>query len=87
VLWQVLCPQGATLQRDGLLLELKLLEPNRQPVTIGKILIPPRPANHLPDDPFEPEFEKRAIVDSSSRSETWMRKSGSIPIKLASKAA
>jgi hypothetical protein len=40
-----------------------LLEPNRQPVTIGKILIPPRPVDHLPDDPFEPEFEKRAIVD------------------------
>jgi hypothetical protein len=35
----------------------------RQSVAIGKILIPPRPVDHLPDDPFEPEFEKRAIMD------------------------
>jgi hypothetical protein len=40
-----------------------LVEPNRQPVTIGKILIPPRPVDHLPDDPFEPEFEEWPIVD------------------------
>jgi hypothetical protein len=39
-----------------------LLEPNRQPVPIGKILISPR-VDHLPNDPFEPEFEKRASVD------------------------
>jgi hypothetical protein len=39
------------------------LETNRQPVAIGKILIPPRPVDHLPDDPFEPKFEKRTIMD------------------------
>jgi hypothetical protein len=41
---------------------LELLEPNRQPITIGTVLIPPRPADHLTDDPFEPEFEKRGIM-------------------------
>jgi hypothetical protein len=53
--------QGGPLKPSCRLLEL--LETNRQPVTIGKILIPPRPVDHLPDDPLEPEFEKRAIVD------------------------
>ena len=42
---------------------LELLEPNREPVAIGTILIPPRPVDHLPDNPFQPEFEKRAIMD------------------------
>jgi hypothetical protein len=41
----------------------ELLEANRQRVTIRKILIPPRPVDHVPDDPFEPEFEKPATVD------------------------
>ena len=27
------------------------------------ILTPPRQSNHLPDDPLQPEFEKRAIMD------------------------
>jgi len=40
-----------------------LLEPNRQPVEIGKICIPPRPVDHLPDDPLEAEFEKWTIMD------------------------
>jgi hypothetical protein len=40
-----------------------LLEPDRQPVAIGTILKPSRPVDHLPDDPFEAEFEKRAIMD------------------------
>ena len=42
---------------------LELLEPNREPAAIGTILIPPRPVDHLPDNPFQPEFEKRAIMD------------------------
>jgi hypothetical protein len=27
------------------------------------ILTPPRQSNHLPDDPLQPEFEKRDIMD------------------------
>jgi quercetin dioxygenase-like cupin family protein len=42
---------------------LELLEPKRQPVPIRTILTPPRQFDRLPDDPFEAEFEKRAIVD------------------------
>jgi len=40
-----------------------LLEPDRQPVAIRTVLTPPRQLDHLPGDPFQPEFEKRAIVD------------------------
>jgi hypothetical protein len=54
----------------------------RQPVAIGMILTPSRQLN-LPDDPLEAQFEERAIMDFEQRSETWMRKSGSIPIRFA----
>ena len=27
------------------------------------ILTPPRQSNHLPDDPLQPEFEKRTIME------------------------
>jgi hypothetical protein len=41
----------------------KLREPNRQPVSIRAILIPPGRLDHLPDNALEAEFEKRAIMD------------------------
>ena len=41
----------------------ELLKPERQPVAVRPVLIPPRQLDHLPDDPLEPEFEKRAIMD------------------------
>ena len=42
---------------------LELLEPSRQPVSIRPIHTSPRQLDHLPDDPLEAEFEKRAIMD------------------------
>ena len=42
---------------------LELLEPDRQPLSIGAILTPPRQLDHLPDDPLKAEFEKRAVMD------------------------
>ena len=42
---------------------LELLEPSRQSIPIGAILLPPWQLDHLPDDPLEAEFEKRAIMD------------------------
>jgi hypothetical protein len=39
----------------------ELLKPERQPLPIGTILIPPWQLDCLPDDPLQ--FEKRAIVD------------------------
>jgi hypothetical protein len=41
---------------------LELLEPDRQPVSIGTVFTPPRQLDHLPDDPLQPEFEERAIM-------------------------
>ncbi len=41
----------------------ELLEPDRQPVAIRTILIPPWHPDHLPSNPFQPEFDKRTIVD------------------------
>jgi hypothetical protein len=40
-----------------------LLEPNREPVPIGMILKPSRPAYQRPGDTLQPEFEKRPVVD------------------------
>jgi hypothetical protein len=42
---------------------LELLEPDRQPLPIGIVLTSPRRLDHLPGDPFQPEFEKRPIMD------------------------
>ena len=41
----------------------ELLEPERQSVAIRTILTPPQQLDHLPGDSFQPEFEKRAIMD------------------------
>jgi hypothetical protein len=41
----------------------ELLKPERQPLPIGTILIPPWQLDCLPDDPLQPEFEKRTIMD------------------------
>jgi hypothetical protein len=49
--------------RSRLCGSLELLEPNRQSVPIGTILCPPRRLDHLPGNPFKPEFEKRPTVD------------------------
>jgi hypothetical protein len=51
------------LLRDGYADFLELLEPDRQSVPIRAILTPPRQLDHLPDDPLEPEFEERAVMD------------------------
>ena len=40
-----------------------MLEPDSQPVAIRTILKPSRRLDHLPDDPLEAEFEKRAVTD------------------------
>ena len=56
-----------SILRSSLSLTLRhifeLFEPDRQPVSIGPILTPPRQFDHLPGDPLEAEFEKRAIMD------------------------
>jgi hypothetical protein len=43
---------------------LEFLEPSRQPVSIRVIHTSSRQLDHPPGDPLQPEFEKRAIVDS-----------------------
>jgi hypothetical protein len=40
-----------------------LLEPYRQPVTIGTILTPPRQLDQCPSDRLQPKFEERAVMD------------------------
>ena len=52
---------GDILPAEGHLFDL--LEPKCQPVSIGAILTPPRRLDHLPDDPLQLKFEKRAIMD------------------------
>ena len=42
---------------------LEFPEPKRQPVAIRAILRPPRHLDQCASDPFEPEFEKRTIMD------------------------
>jgi hypothetical protein len=42
---------------------LEFLEPDRQPISIRTILTPPWQLDHLPGDPLQPEFEKRAVMD------------------------
>jgi hypothetical protein len=42
---------------------LELLEPSRQPLSIPPIHTSPRQLDHLPGDPFQAEFEKRAVMD------------------------
>jgi hypothetical protein len=42
---------------------LELLEPYSQSIPIREILTASRRLDHLPDDPLEAEFEKRAIMD------------------------
>jgi hypothetical protein len=41
---------------------LEFLEPERQPISIRTILTPPWQLDHLPGDPLQPEFEKRAVM-------------------------
>jgi hypothetical protein len=50
--------------RPPLYRSFELLEPNRQPVTIGVILSPPWKLDHLPDYPLQSEFEERAVMNS-----------------------
>jgi hypothetical protein len=42
---------------------LELLEPLRQPISIGAILCPPRQLDRLPKDPLQPKFEKRTVMN------------------------
>ncbi len=42
---------------------LELLEPQRQPVTIGVIACSPWQLDLLPDDSLQTKFEKRTVMD------------------------
>jgi hypothetical protein len=42
---------------------LEFLEPSRQSVPIGAILIPPRQLDHLSNDPFQTEFQERPVME------------------------
>ena len=42
---------------------LEFLEPHRESVPVRTILTASRQFDHLPDDPLQPEFKKRAIMD------------------------
>jgi hypothetical protein len=52
--------RGAVERLCGL---LELLEPDRQPVSIGTILIASRPVDQCSGNRFEAEFEKRTIMN------------------------
>ncbi len=68
-----------------LCLFLKFLEPKRQPLPIGKILGSPGKPINLPAIVLSPCSRNGPSWISSNRSDTWMPKSGSTPIRLASK--
>jgi len=65
----------------------ELLKPERQPLPIGTILIPPWQLDCLPDDPLQPEFEKRAIMDFEQPVRDMDAEIRVDPIRWASKAA
>jgi hypothetical protein len=80
-----------SILRSSLSLTLRhifeLFEPDGQPVPIRSVLEPSRPVDQRSDDPLEAEFEKWSIVDFEQPVRDMDLKSGSIPIRWASKAA
>jgi hypothetical protein len=77
---------GFVASRLSLCRSPKLLKPKRVPLPIGIILGSSRQLDQCTGHRFEPEFEEGAAVQFEPP-ERRIRKSGSIPIRLASKAA
>lgn len=53
----------AALVRSRLCGLVKVLEPDRQPVAVRRILDPVRPIDQRSGNSLQPEFQKRAVMD------------------------